>query len=187
MEDRELVALCRQGQMQHFATLVNRHRRLIFGLAWHLLKSKEEAEDASQEALLRVYRQLKSRADIEFLPYTKRVLSNLCLDRLRRRQVERKHLQRKADHDPWHTQTPEQEVMRQSEQQALREAILRLPAMYQEVLMLHYSAGLSYQSMAERLNQPMSIIKNRLYRAKRLLKEAYLKTEGGEEGWVVNK
>ncbi len=181
MEDQELVALCRQGQMQHFATLVNRHRRLIFGLAWHLLKSREEAEDACQEALLRVYRQLKQQTEIDFLPYTKRVLSNLCMDKLRRWQVEKKHLQHAPEDEAYCADTPEQEFVHRSEQQTLHLALQQLPAMYREVLVLHYAADLSYLQMMKRLDQPMSIIKNRLYRAKRLLKDAYLKLEGGTD------
>lgn len=187
MEDHELVALCHQGQSQHFAALVKRYQRLIFGLAWHLLRSKEEAEDACQEALLRVYRQIEQRADIDFLPYTKRVLSNLCLDKLRRRQVEQKHLSRDPECEIPDWRTPEQTVMQSTEKQLLREALERLPSMYYEILALYYLAELSYQQIADQLEQPMSIVKNRLFRAKKLLKDAYLELEGGVTACAANK
>lgn len=187
MDDHELVALCHQGESQHFATLVSRYQRLIFGLAWHLLRSREEAEDASQEALLRVYHQIELRADIDFLPYTKRVLSNLCLDKLRRRKVEQKHLSPDPEFEipDWHT--PEQVVMQAAEKRLLQDALQRLPAMYQEVLVLCYGGNLSYQQIADQLDQPMSIVKNRLFRAKKLLKDAYLELEGGAKPCVVAK
>lgn len=179
MEDRELVALCHQGQTQHFATLVERYQRLIFGLALHLLRSKEEAEDASQEALLRVFRQIERQADIDFLPYTKRVLSNLCLDKLRRRQVEQKHLSPDPEFEVPDYGTPEQAFLQTAEKQLLQQALRSLPPMYNQVLVLHYGGGLSYQAISDKLDQPMSIVKNRLFRAKKLLKDAYLDLEGG--------
>ncbi len=187
MEDHELVALCHQGESQHFATLVSRYQRLIFGLAWHLLRSKEEAEDASQEALLRVYHQIELRADIDFLPYTKRVLSNLCLDKLRRRKVEQKHLMHDSEYEipDWHT--PEQAVMQSTEKQMLQDALQMLPPMYHEVLVLYYGGNRSYQEIADQLDQPMSIVKNRLFRAKKLLKDAYLELEGGVKPCVAAK
>jgi RNA polymerase sigma-70 factor (ECF subfamily) len=53
--------------------------------------------------------------------------------------------------------------------------------MYREVLVLCYGAELSYQQIADQLGVPLSIVKNRLYRGKRLLKDAYLQQEGGSE------
>ena len=187
MEDRELVALCHQGQSQYFATLVERYQRLIFGLALHLLRSKEEAEDASQEALLKVFHQIERQADIDFLPYTKRVLANLCLDKLRRRQVEQKHLSNDPDFEVPDFQTPELTVMQATERRMLGQALRTLPAMYSEVLVLHYSGELSYQDIADKLGQPMSIVKNRLFRAKKLLKDAYLELEGGVSTCAASK
>ena len=59
--------------------------------------------------------------------------------------------------------------------------LYNIPFMYREVLVLCYGAELSYQQIADQLGVPLSIVKNRLYRGKRLLKDAYLQQEGGSE------
>lgn len=181
MQDQELVALCRRGHMDKYALLVERHQRLVFGLALHLLRSREEAEDVAQEAFLRVYRQISQlQDDLDFLPYIKRVTSNLCMDRLRRRRTENKYLDYNQEIEIPDYQTPEQVAVRQAEQSALRQALDALPEMYREVLVMHYAGGLTYEKIAEALRQPMSIVKNRIYRGKKLLKDIYVRMEGGE-------
>jgi RNA polymerase sigma-70 factor (ECF subfamily) len=54
--------------------------------------------------------------------------------------------------------------------------------MYRQVLILHYACEHSYEHIAELLNQPLSIVKNRIFRGKKLLRDAYLKIEGGTTG-----
>jgi len=63
----------------------------------------------------------------------------------------------------------------------LREAMSKLPDMYREVIVLHYSAGLPYDLVAQKLDQPMSLVKNRIFRGKKLLKAIYLEL-GGVQG-----
>ncbi len=188
MQDKELVALCHQGQTAEYALLVERYQRLIFGLALQLLKSREEAEDATQEAFIRVYQQIEKNSNIDFLPYAKRVVANLCLDRLRRRQIEANYVAGTHPTEGIEHRTPERTILEQDEKQALRRALASLQPMYQEVLLLCYVAELPYQQIADRLQLPLSVVKNRIYRGKRLLKDAYLQKQGGcEDGLCASK
>lgn len=181
MQDKELVALCHQGQTATYALLVERYQRLIFGLALQLVKSREEAEDATQETFIRMYQQIEKNSEIDFLPYAKRVVANLCLDRLRRRQIEASYVARTHPAEVIEQQTPEGTAVKQDEKQALRRALASLQPMYQEVLVLCYVAELPYQQIADRLGLPLSVVKNRIYRGKRLLKDAYVQKQGGCE------
>lgn len=181
MQDKELVALCHQGQTAKYALLVERYQRLIFGLALQLVKSREEAEDATQETFIRMYKQIEKNGDIDFLPYAKRVIANLCLDRIRRRQVEASYVARTHPAEAIEQQTPERTAVEQDEKRTLRQALANIPAMYQEILLLCYAAELPYQQIADRLGLPLSVVKNRIYRGKRLLKDAYLQKQGGCE------
>ena len=58
-------------------------------------------------------------------------------------------------------------------------AIESLPDMYKIPIVLYHSQGLSYQEIAEVVNEPMSKVKNRIFRARKLLKEALLAMKGG--------
>lgn len=179
MQDKELVVLCHQGQTELYALLVERYQRLIFGLALQFLSSREDAEDATQEAFIRVYQRIEKNQDVDFLPYAKRVVANLCLDRLRRRQVETNYVARTHPTEVVEQQTPEGVVVEQDEKHTLQQALTSLPPMYREVLLFCYVSELPYQQIADKLGLPLSIVKNRIYRGKRLLKDAYLQKQGG--------
>jgi RNA polymerase sigma-70 factor, ECF subfamily len=174
MDDRDLVLMFQSGKDASFTTLVERHQRAVLGTALQVLKSREEAEDVAQEAFVKVYQILRHGETVEFLPYVRKIAANLALDRLRRFDVATRHLEKERSSvmDLYH-ESAEEVTIRRQEQGALRAMIASLPPMYAEVIVLHYAAGLSYHEIAARLGQPMSLVKNRLFRGKKLLKDLY--------------
>lgn len=179
MEDREAVSLCLKGQTEMYAVLVERYQRLACSIAYQILRNRQEAEDITQEAFVRVYRRLKPTADFSFLPYLKTTIANLCWDSLRRQRTAAHYLRLSSEDDVLDHRTPEAAVLLDTQQELLRRAMNDLPAMYREVLTLHYVSGLSYEQISGLLNEPMSIVKNRIFRGKRILKDAYQRLEGG--------
>lgn len=165
-----------------YSLLVARYQRLAYSIAWQLLQNREEAEDVTQEAFVRVYNRLKDSPDLNFLPYLKVTIANSCKDRLRRQQTAAKYQAMNVNPNEAESPSPEDIVIGRTQHHLLQRAIDTLPDMYREVLVLHYICEHSYEQVAEFLNQPLSIVKNRIYRGKKLLKEAYLKIEGGTTG-----
>ena len=179
MDDRDLVVMFQSGNDSVFTTLVERHQRAVFGTAVQVLRSREEAEDVAQEAFVKVYQILRHGGTVEFLPYVRKIAANLALDRLRRLDVAARHIDNERRFiRNWHEESAEEVTLKRQEQQSVRELIERLPAMYREVIVLHYVAGLSYQEIAEHLGEPMTLVKNRLFRGKKLLKDS-LVSQGG--------
>lgn len=88
--DRELVAQAKSGDAQAFGTLVRRHQRRIFRLAFHLVRIGAEAEDVTQETFVRAYQAL-DRFDGRSEPFTwlYRIAVNLSLNTLRARKTTR--------------------------------------------------------------------------------------------------
>ncbi len=84
LTDRELVDQARSGNSQAFGTLVRRHQRRIFRLAFHLMRGGAEAEDVTQETFVRAYQAL-SRFDGRSEPFTwlYRIAVNLSLNAIR--------------------------------------------------------------------------------------------------------
>jgi RNA polymerase sigma-70 factor, ECF subfamily len=83
-----LIRAAQKGDQDAFETLVRTYDRSVLRLAMNLLRSPEEARDVYQEAFLRVYRNLNSfRFDCSFHTWLYRIVTNICLDHLRKRKV----------------------------------------------------------------------------------------------------
>jgi RNA polymerase sigma-70 factor (ECF subfamily) len=91
MEDDQIIALCRLGNQEAFAEIVDRYQAKILSLSWSLLGSREEAEDATQEAFLRAFRNISGFAPPHnFRSWLFAIGYRGCLDRLKKRKTERR-------------------------------------------------------------------------------------------------
>ncbi len=87
LEERALVAEAQAGSRTAFEELVRRFDRDVLRLALNLMKRPEDARDVYQEAFLKVYRNLhRFRFECSFYTWLYRIVTNVCLDHLRRRQ-----------------------------------------------------------------------------------------------------
>ena len=87
-DESALIHAVQQGDRDAFERLVRLYDRGVLKLAMNLLRSPEDARDAYQEAFLRAYRSIGSfRFDCSFYTWLHRIVSNVCLDHLRRRKV----------------------------------------------------------------------------------------------------
>ena len=83
-----LIRAAQKGDQDAFETLVRTYDQSVLRLAMNLLRSPEEARDVYQEAFLRVYRNLENfRFDCSFHTWLYRIVTNICLDHLRKRKV----------------------------------------------------------------------------------------------------
>src|SRR5213078_599854 len=83
-----LIRAAQGGDQDAFAQLVRAYDQSVLRLAMNLLRSPEDAQDVYQEAFLRVYRNLNNfRFDCSFHTWLYRIVTNLCLDQMRKRQV----------------------------------------------------------------------------------------------------
>jgi len=90
VDDAVLIRAAQRGDEDAFERLVRAHDEGVLRLAMNLLRSPEDARDVYQEAFLRVYRNLhKFRFDCSFHTWLYRIVTNLCLDHLRKRKVRR--------------------------------------------------------------------------------------------------
>ena len=90
MDESALIRAAQRGDERAFEELVRQYDQSVFRMAFHLLGSAEDASDIYQETFLRVYRNLhKFRHDCSFHTWLYRIVTNLCLDVLRKRKVRR--------------------------------------------------------------------------------------------------
>jgi RNA polymerase sigma-70 factor (ECF subfamily) len=87
-DEAALIRAAQAGDGGAFEKLVRSYDQTVLRLAYNLLRSQEDARDVYQETFMRVYRSLGSfRFDCSFHTWLHRIVSNLCLDQLRRRKV----------------------------------------------------------------------------------------------------
>ncbi len=90
IDEAALIRAAQKGDQQAFETLVRAYDRGVLRLAMNLLRSPEDAYDVYQEAFLRVFKNLHSfRFDCSFHTWLYRIVTNLCLDQLRKRKIRR--------------------------------------------------------------------------------------------------
>src|SRR5262245_19810231 len=88
LDEAALIRAVQQGERDAFEHLVNAYDQSVLRLAMNLLRSPEDARDVYQEAFLRVYRNIQSfRFDCSFHTWLYRIVTNVCLDYLRKRKA----------------------------------------------------------------------------------------------------
>ena len=155
-----------RGDQSAFTDLVGRYGGRLLGVARRLLNSRADAEDAVQRALLQCYLGAGTyRAEWAVSTWLYRILTNVCMDELRRRKSRSGELEPPARPDP------------PGEHLDLRRALHRVPTEARVLLALRYVDGLSYGELARIRGISINTVKSQLQRGKSLLKTAL--TKGG--------
>lgn len=176
-----LVERAQGGDPTALSDLICRYERKTFHLAYRLMGNHADASDAAQEALVRVFTRLHNfRGDSAFSTWLFRVVTNTCLDELRRRG----RLRWASLDDPLaseegaiprqtvdESESPSERAERQEVREAVQRAVNRLPEGYRVVVILRDLQDYSYHEIADLLKTSVGTIKSRLHRARIALRE----------------
>jgi RNA polymerase sigma factor (sigma-70 family) len=164
VEEAELVTRAQRGDGAAFAALVQPHETMAFRVAYVITASAADAEDATQEALVKAWRALgRFRAGEPFRPWLLHIVANEARNR-RRSAGRRLRLALRAAADP---------VAPDVDHDALLDALNELPEDAQAVLACRYLLGLSEQETALALDVARGTVKSRTSRALERLRELY--------------
>lgn len=171
LTDAELVSQCVNGDSSAFEEIVIRYKRLVYSVVYKMISDKEEVHDVCQEVFIRLYRSLdKYNPEFKMSTWIVKITSNLCLDTLRKKKQDTVTLDDAIGLSS-EIDTPEEALIKHQRSQLIKKAVDELPDKYKVLIVLFHNRGMSYEEMTKILNEPMSIIKNRLYRARLMLKE----------------
>jgi RNA polymerase sigma-70 factor, ECF subfamily len=177
-EDIRLMKLVGAGDDRAFEQLVERHQRLVIGTAGRMLGLNSDAEDIAQQVFVRVWknaRRYEPRA--KFTTWLLKITRNLVFNELRHRS---RHpavpLQSETDEEERpikdeHAVAPDASLLDQELQQAVEAAIANLPETQRMAVVLRRYEELSYEEIAETLDQSVSAVKSLLFRARTELRE----------------
>jgi RNA polymerase sigma-70 factor (ECF subfamily) len=178
-EDVRLMALVSGGDAAAFEHLVERHQRLVIGTVTRMLGNSSDAEDIAQQVFVRVWRSAKRYVPrAKFTTWLLKITRNLVFNELRRRsrhaqvslQSETEEEERPIRDE--HATAPDASLLEQELQTAIDAAIARLPETQRMAVILRRYEELSYEEIAETLDQSVSAVKSLLFRARTELRES---------------
>ncbi len=185
VNDAELIRAAQQGDKAAFEELVRQYDQPVLRLALHLTGSEHEAKDIYQEAFMKAYRNLGSfRFECSFYTWMYRIVSNLCMDYLRRRQVRKEdsgvRISSEGEEidlleqlpDPRAGASPEQDLMRRELGGRIAQALTKLSPRERMVFEMKHYQGLKLRTIGEALNTTEETAKNTLFRATQKLRSA---------------
>jgi RNA polymerase sigma-70 factor, ECF subfamily len=172
-EDVRLMRLVGAGDAGAFEQLVERHQRLVVGTVSRMLGNNSDAEDIAQQVFVRVWKSAKRYVPrAKFTTWLLKITRNLVFNELRRRsrhpqvplQTEAEEEERPIRDE--HAVAPDASLLEQELQKAIDAAIANLPETQRLAVILRRYEELSYEEIAETLDQSVSAVKSLLFRAR---------------------
>src|SRR4051794_8864457 len=178
-----LVQRAQRGDRDALSALVESQQTYVYSIAMSLMHNPTDAADMTQEAFVRLLRSLGTyRGETKFTTWLYRLVTNICLDGLRRRGRPVESLddtgaggnddtpsagERLADNDRW--THPEEDLELRESAKEVRAAMDQLPAAQRLALSLHYFEEMRYEDIADVMNLPLNTVKSHIRRGKERL------------------
>jgi RNA polymerase sigma-70 factor, ECF subfamily len=181
LTDGELIITAVDGQVEGFEELVRRYQRPITGYVFRMLGNYESSLDVAQEVFIKVYNSLhKYSPEYKFSTWLYRIAHNAAIDHMRRNAINAQSIEAENADGSYQLQieserpSPEQDHER-TEWRAEIDAVVKcLPPAYKDLILLRHSRDLSYDEIAEVTGLPLGTVKNRLFRAREMMRNIFI-------------
>jgi RNA polymerase sigma-70 factor (ECF subfamily) len=169
LEELQWVQRCRHGDEAAMGALIAKHRTRLVRVAANVLRDSFEAEDVTQEAFLKAFREIhKLRDECAFSGYIYKICIRLCMDRLRSRRAESMVLDK-----------PEPSRGQQIETRVVVENLLgELTPELRLTLVLREMEQLSYEEVADMMRVPVGTVRSRLHTARERFRNLWIAATG---------
>jgi len=182
MDEDELIKSAQKGDLDSFNRLVLAYQDIVFTQAYRMMGESPIAEDATQEAFISAYKNIRSFRGGSFKAWLLRIVTNTCYDEFRRQKR-----QPTTSLEPFNVETddeienptwleddgesPEEHLQRKEIDQAIQHCLDRLPPEFKSVVILVEIQGLNYNEASQSIGKPVGTVKSRLCRARIRLRE----------------
>jgi RNA polymerase sigma-70 factor (ECF subfamily) len=179
--DSDLVLRAIAGREDGFEELVRRYQRPIAAYVYRMVGDYDSALDLTQEVFIKVYNSLERyRSEYKFSTWIYKIAHNAAVDHLRRYSTREQSLVSDCEGTQYdlpiesNRPTPEQESERRERRAEIEAVVDQLPPAYRELVVLRHSHDLSYDEIAEVTALPLGTVKNRLFRAREVMRQHFL-------------
>ena len=181
LDESRMIEYALEGDLDAYNRLVLEYQDIAYNVAFRITGERTSAEDAVQDAFLSAYRKLKTFRGGSFKAWLLRIVTNACLDELRRQKRRPMVALQPADEfdeeietptwleDPG--ETPEDAILRGELSNAIQNCLNSLDPDFRAVVVLVDIQGMDYAEAAESIDTPLGTIKSRLARARGRLQD----------------
>ena len=176
MEETELITRAVDGDLDAFNQLVLQHQEVAYNVAYRIMADENAAADATQEAVISMYRKLDTYRGGSFKSWFLRIVTNACYDELRRQRRRPTIPIEPETNEGELVESPEwledksagpEEVLGSSEiENAIQHCLTGLEQKFRVVITLVDVSGEDYETVAQIIGTPIGTVKSRLARAR---------------------
>ena len=176
-QDYDVVQRILAGEKRAYTELVDRHKDKALALAVRMLKNRQDAEEALQDAFVRAFKALpRFEWKSSFSTWLYRIVYNVCATNLSKRGDEH-HVSLDEDNEKQLTLSsgealPDVAYETGEFQKIVLDEIEKLPQAYASILTLFLVQDMSYDEIVEVADIPLGTVKNRLFRARTMIRDA---------------
>jgi|ERR1035437_321931 RNA polymerase sigma-70 factor (ECF subfamily) len=181
LTDGELIVGAITGRSDDFEELVRRYQRPIVGYIFRMLGDYDAALDVTQEVFIKVYNSLtKYSTEYKFSTWLYRIAHNAAVDHMRRNAVTPQSIEAENADGSYQLQlesrrpSPEKDQEMNEWRAEIDSVVRALPPAYRDLILLRHSRDLSYDEIAEVTGLPLGTVKNRLFRAREMMREIFI-------------
>lgn len=176
MVDQETIDEIKAGSDKAFRLLVDTYRHDLFRAVFAILRNQKDAEDATQEAFVKIYHSLSEYEGLGLKTWLTRIAVNHAID------VKRKHARRKEEvtNEMQEQSRPDdtaQHVIRLEQKRLVHQKLAELPIGYREMIVDFYIREKTYQQIAEEHEMAVKNVEIKLYRARKWMKKHWKEDE----------
>ena len=173
--DMQLIEACLNGDEDCFSELVGRYKNLVYSIILRQTKDSEEANDLAQDVFLKAYKNLnKYTPEFKFSTWIMRITSNHIIDQHRKKKFDTVSFEAYTEESgigiAGTSASPEAIYLKQESTDRINKIVSDLPEMYKIPVVLYHQEGLSYSEISDKIGEPISKVKNRIFRGRKLLK-----------------
>jgi len=177
-DELKVIEKVLDGDIDSFGILVKRYEKQIVNFIFRMIGNYQDALELSQEVFLRAYTGLKTySSEYSFSTWLFRIARNRTIDFIRKRRIKTVSIEGSGEEDSLKPQyetnelRPDEVFEKNRRARLVEKAVARLPEEYREVIIMYHVDGLKYEEISEILALPIGTVKNRIFRARKMLKE----------------
>lgn len=177
--EKDLIRQSISGDIQSFERLIKDYQKMAYNVAYRIMGNEEDAKDMTQEALIKVFKNLKKfRMDSSFSTWLYRIVMNTCKDELRKKKMKVISIDQPIETGDGQVYMeledqrlkPDEIVASKETQKEVHQALQEVNETNRMVVVLRDIKGFSYSEISDIMDVPVGTIKSRINRGRQELK-----------------